>query len=522
MLAFLNDFPAVNHHDAVHLHNSGKAVRDHDGSAMLHELFHRDLDIHFAFAVQGRGRFVQNQDGRVPQKRPRDCHALALSSRELDAALADKRVVPLPERFNELVRVCKFCRFDDGGIACLRLRIADILHQAPVEQDRVLRHERKRRPQRILRHFGNILPVNQDSSALNVVDAAYGSPAIFEAIAKLKMLTADIRAEHRTSPEPLFKAARDGGETALRAYDSIRGNVGLLKGLLADNRAALAAFESAARALAPPVATASGAVVAAGPFTPRALPAVQFTSEAEIDVVAEADLRNWRDALTRAEAAVQAREPLIGRDTVTNEPRPLEALRDVLSEMRRRWSGAAVPSAILTPALQLKLDRIRKRVTAGAMTAEKALTIGYIGGVQEALALLKSAGFRLVVVTNQPDVARGAQTREGVEAIHSLLQRTLPLDDVKVCYHDDADGCSCRKPAPGMILEVAQEQDVDLARSYMVGDRWKDIEAGERAGTTTILIENEYPEKKPGSAAARVGSLWEAAKWILAREKGRT
>ena len=223
-------------------------------------------------------------------------------------------------------------------------------------------------------------------SALDVVDAAYGSPAIFEAIAKLKALTADIRAEHRTSPEPLFKAARDGGETALRAYDSIRGNVGLLKGLLADNRAALAAFESAARALAPPVATASGAVVAAGPFTPRALPAVQFTSEAEIDVVAEADLRNWRDALTRAEAAVQAREPLIGRDTVTNEPRPLEALRDVLSEMRRRWSGAAVPSAILTPALQLKLDRIRKRVTAGAMTAEKALTIGYIGGVQEALA----------------------------------------------------------------------------------------------------------------------------------------
>jgi D-glycero-D-manno-heptose 1,7-bisphosphate phosphatase len=143
-------------------------------------------------------------------------------------------------------------------------------------------------------------------------------------------------------------------------------------------------------------------------------------------------------------------------------------------------------------------------------------------GVAEALADLKAAGFRLVVVTNQPDVARGAQTREGVEAIHASLLRTLPLDGVKVCYHDDADGCACRKPAPGMILEAAREQDVDLARSYMVGDRWKDIEAGQRAGTTTILIENEYPEKKAGSASARVGSLREAAEWILAREKGPT
>jgi len=140
-------------------------------------------------------------------------------------------------------------------------------------------------------------------------------------------------------------------------------------------------------------------------------------------------------------------------------------------------------------------------------------------GVPEALALLKSAGFLLVVVTNQPDVARGIQTRGEVEAIHGVLMGRLPLDDVKVCYHDDADRCSCRKPAPGMILEAAKEHDVDLARSFMVGDRWKDIEAGERAGTVTILVENEYPEKRPGNAAARVKSLREAAEWIIAREK---
>ena len=140
-------------------------------------------------------------------------------------------------------------------------------------------------------------------------------------------------------------------------------------------------------------------------------------------------------------------------------------------------------------------------------------------GVPEALALLRSAGFKLVVVTNQPDVARGKQTRAEVEAIHEFLTRLLPLDAVKVCYHDDADGCACRKPLPGMLLEAAGEMALDLPRSYMVGDRWRDIEAGERAGTTTILVENEYPEKKAGDPAARVGSLREAAEWILAREK---
>ena len=140
-------------------------------------------------------------------------------------------------------------------------------------------------------------------------------------------------------------------------------------------------------------------------------------------------------------------------------------------------------------------------------------------GVPEALAALKSAGFRLVVVTNQPDVARGTQRREEVEAINGALLRDLPLDVVKVCYHDDADRCACRKPAPGMILEAAAELGVDLSRSYMVGDRWKDIEAGQRAGTTTILIENEYPERRPGQPGARVRSLRDAAEWILEREK---
>ena len=150
---------------------------------------------------------------------------------------------------------------------------------------------------------------------------------------------------------------------------------------------------------------------------------------------------------------------------------------------------------------------------------ESVQDVAVLPGVPEAFALLRSAGFKLIVVANQPDVARGMQTRAEVEAIHGFLSRTLPLDSVKVCYHDDADRCSCRKPLPGMLVEAAGEMSLDLSRSYMVGDRWRDIEAGERAGTTTILVENEYPEKKAGNPAARVGSLREAAEWILAREK---
>jgi transaldolase len=136
-------------------------------------------------------------------------------------------------------------------------------------------------------------------------------------------------------------------------------------------------------------------------------------------------------------------------------------------------------------------------------------------GAPEALALLRAAGFRLIVVTNQPDVARGKQTRKAVETIHAALQAQLPLDDFRVCYHDDADGCACRKPAPGMLLDAAKDTDVDLTASFMVGDRWRDIEAGRRAGCTTVLIDYHYAETERSQPHTRVGSLPEAVDWIL-------
>jgi D-glycero-D-manno-heptose 1,7-bisphosphate phosphatase len=132
-----------------------------------------------------------------------------------------------------------------------------------------------------------------------------------------------------------------------------------------------------------------------------------------------------------------------------------------------------------------------------------------------ALARLKSLGLALIVVTNQPDVARGAQSRDTVEQIHDRIRRALPVDDFVTCCHDDAAGCACRKPKPGLILEGAARNGADPARSFLIGDRWRDIDAGEAAGCRTIWIDRGYLERGPSRPPdARVASLAEAAAWI--------
>jgi D-glycero-D-manno-heptose 1,7-bisphosphate phosphatase len=133
--------------------------------------------------------------------------------------------------------------------------------------------------------------------------------------------------------------------------------------------------------------------------------------------------------------------------------------------------------------------------------------------VGPALARLKAAGYRLVVVTNQPDVARGVQRRDVVEAINASLASRLPIDEFRVCYHDDPDECECRKPKPGLLLQAPAH---DLSRSVMVGDRWRDIEAGRRAGVgRTVLVENQSGEPCQVEPDVRVPSLGAAADWIL-------
>ena len=136
-------------------------------------------------------------------------------------------------------------------------------------------------------------------------------------------------------------------------------------------------------------------------------------------------------------------------------------------------------------------------------------------GVQTALNALKSLGFLLIGATNQPDVARGITSRRTVEAINEKLIKTLNLNEIRVCYHDDSDRCACRKPFPGLLLEAAHAHDIDLTASFMIGDRWKDIEAGIEAGCKTIWIRCDYNEKKPPRSPNFIAtSLLLAADWI--------
>ena len=137
-------------------------------------------------------------------------------------------------------------------------------------------------------------------------------------------------------------------------------------------------------------------------------------------------------------------------------------------------------------------------------------------GVPEALQVLKKAGYKLLVVTNQPDVGRGTQSQQTLDAIHQALLSRLPIDDIFVCAHTDEGKCACRKPLPGMLLEAARKHDIDLPASFMVGDRWRDIEAGYNAGCRTILIDYGYSERAPDHVPdLRVSSLREAADWII-------
>jgi len=139
--------------------------------------------------------------------------------------------------------------------------------------------------------------------------------------------------------------------------------------------------------------------------------------------------------------------------------------------------------------------------------------------VPAACARLKAAGFLLVVATNQPDVGRGTMPQSVVDEIHAHLMAQLPVDRVEVCFHPGkgASDCDCRKPKPGMLLRAARELGIDLAGSWMVGDRWRDIDCGHAAGCQTIFIDYGYREALREKPDFWAGNLAAAAD-IICRE----
>ena len=136
-------------------------------------------------------------------------------------------------------------------------------------------------------------------------------------------------------------------------------------------------------------------------------------------------------------------------------------------------------------------------------------------GVTHAVSQLKSRGLLVIVVTNQPDVARGTTSRDAVDAIHSVLRRQLEIDDIFVCFHDDNDDCDCRKPRPGLIWQAAERWHIDVGNSFLVGDRWRDIDAGNAAGCTSIFINRGYSERQPTGHHFETKSLAGASDLII-------
>lgn len=135
--------------------------------------------------------------------------------------------------------------------------------------------------------------------------------------------------------------------------------------------------------------------------------------------------------------------------------------------------------------------------------------------VAEALSLFKEHELLLIVVTNQPDVATGKTPKRVVIEINNFLLTKLALDDIYTCFHHDADHCLCRKPLPGLINSATEKYNIDLSKSFMIGDRWRDIEAGVNAGVKTIFIDYGYQEKQPIQMDYSVNDLMEAANIIL-------
>ena len=131
-------------------------------------------------------------------------------------------------------------------------------------------------------------------------------------------------------------------------------------------------------------------------------------------------------------------------------------------------------------------------------------------GVKESILRLKKLNYICLLVTNQPDVSRGKIEKKTVIEMNNFLKKEIGLNDIFVCYHDDKDNCKCRKPKPGMIIQASKKWDIDVRKSFMIGDRWRDIQAGISAGCKTIFIDNNYNEDKRVKANYTFANLLDA------------
>jgi D-glycero-D-manno-heptose 1,7-bisphosphate phosphatase len=137
------------------------------------------------------------------------------------------------------------------------------------------------------------------------------------------------------------------------------------------------------------------------------------------------------------------------------------------------------------------------------------------GAAPGAVQAVRDAGFFTFVATNQPELATGELAPATLDAMHAQLSASMPFHAIYVCPHRDADGCACHKPRPGLLERAREEWDLDLTRSYLIGDRWRDIGAGAAVGCETVLLSRPYSgDCQPTYAATDIN---DAVTWILGR-----
>lgn len=176
-----------------------------------------------------------------------------------------------------------------------------------------------------------------------------------------------------------------------------------------------------------------------------------------------------------------------------------------------------LPSGKRKPAVFLDRDGVLNRTLireGKPYSPRKIEDFVILEGVREAVSLLEEFGFVIAVVTNQPDVAKGHLAPDVLTKLHKIITEKTGVKYFYTCKHDDYDSCECRKPKIGLLKNAAEELGLDISQSFMIGDRWKDIEAGQRAGCKCFFVDNKYSERRPNPPFYKVNSLLEAAKII--------
>lgn len=139
----------------------------------------------------------------------------------------------------------------------------------------------------------------------------------------------------------------------------------------------------------------------------------------------------------------------------------------------------------------------------------------FMPGIHVLTEKLRQAQYKIIVVTNQPDVFYGYVDRATVDEMHRIVRHELQIDDIRVCFHIDAHNCDCRKPKPGLLLSAAKDFDLDLRQSFIIGDTGRDMDAGKAVNCRTILLDGGYAQEHLENADDVIHSLYEVGDLIL-------